>query len=81
MKELKPVFDKLCVLIAEMFCVDEKEIFPETLLEEDLYADEFDYMELAMILEEEFEIKKVDPKELSEFQTVGEIVKFVLDSK
>ncbi|MBR5721485.1 MAG: acyl carrier protein [Clostridia bacterium] len=60
---LKPgVFNKLKPFLADIFDTDESEITPETDLFEDLFADEYDMLELAMIIEEEFGVTPKLPK-------------------
>lgn len=56
------VFSKLKPFLAEIFDVDESEIKPDTDLFADLFADEYDMLEIAMIIEEEFDKKITLPK-------------------
>ncbi|MBQ6052115.1 MAG: hypothetical protein IJL30_02375 [Clostridia bacterium] len=60
---LKPgVFNVLKPFLADIFTVDESEITPETDLFYDLFADEYDMIEIAMIIEEEFGVTPKLPK-------------------
>ena len=46
---------RLKPILADIFDVDEEELTPKTDLFDDLGADEYDMIELSMIIEEEFE--------------------------
>jgi acyl carrier protein len=56
------VFSVLKPALADIFDVDEDEITPDTDLFDDLFADEYDMVEIAMIIEEEFGVKVSLPK-------------------
>ncbi|MBE6896244.1 MAG: acyl carrier protein [Ruminococcaceae bacterium] len=49
------IFERLKPILADIFDVDEDELTPKTDLFDDLGADEYDMIELSMIIEEEFE--------------------------
>ena len=68
--------DKIKKIISEQFSLSEDEITAETVLMEDLDADSLDLIDLAMSLEDCFEVEVPD-EELENFKTVGDIVRFV----
>ena len=49
------IFNRLKPIIADIFDVEEDELTPKTDLFEELGADEYDMIEISMIIEEEFE--------------------------
>ena len=60
---LKPgVYRVLKPALADIFGVEEDDILPETDLFSELYADEYDMVEISMIIEEEFGKKVKLPK-------------------
>lgn len=61
MTELE-ILERLKPVLADIFDVDESEITPSTELFGELGADEYDMIELAMIIEEEFEKSVKLPK-------------------
>ncbi len=67
------IYDKVAKLIAEQFGMDVEDLSEDTTLE-DLGADSVDVMELAMSLEEEFEIDELEEDDLSGIHTVGDLV-------
>lgn len=71
------IFDRLRVLLAELFDEELQNITMETDFEEDLYADSLDIVELLMIIEEEFGFKDLEEMDLSQYHTVGDVVKFI----
>ncbi len=71
------ILTKLKPILAELFDVDEEEITRETDFEEDLYADSLDILEFLMIVEEEFDLKKLTKMDLSPYHTVGDAVDFI----
>ncbi len=73
------VLFKITQLLEEIFDVPASDITPETDLYEDLGADEFDMVEISMILEEEFEIFP-DEEKLGKVSTVAELCEFVANS-
>lgn len=68
--------EKIKKIISEQFGIDENDISSETVLLEDLDADSLDLIDLAMSLEDEFEVEVPD-EELENFKTVGDIVKYI----
>ena len=68
------MFDEVKGVVLKIIDVDEQEIKPETFFIEDLGADSLDMAEIAMALEERFNIELLD-KDLVNIKTVGDIVK------
>lgn len=68
--------EKIKKIISEQFGIGENDITSETVLLEDLDADSLDLIDLAMSLEDEFEVEVPD-EELENFKTVGDIVKYI----
>lgn len=56
------IFERLKPILADIFDVDEDELTPKTDLFNDLCADEYDMIELEMIIEEEFDATVKLPK-------------------
>jgi acyl carrier protein len=70
------VFEKVKVILAEQFDVEEDTITMDTNLEEDLSADSLDVVDLLMSIEDEFEIEIPD-EEIENIRTVSELVSFI----
>lgn len=70
------VFEKVKVILAEQFDVEEDEITMDTNLEEDLSADSLDVVDLLMSIEDEFEIEIPD-EEIDNIRTVAELVSYI----
>lgn len=73
------VLFKITQILEEIFDVSASDINPETDLFEDLGADEFDMVEISMILEEEFDITP-DEDEFEKVSTVADLCKYVENS-
>lgn len=71
------VFEKLKKLLAEQFVVDEDTITMETSFQEDLGADSLDIVELAMAVEEEFDIPELNEEDLPSLVTVGDLTRYI----
>ncbi|NLO46799.1 MAG: acyl carrier protein [Clostridiales bacterium] len=71
------VFEKLRVLLAEQFVTEEDTITMETSFSEDLGADSLDIVELAMAVEEEFDIPELNEDDLPSLATVGDLVRYI----
>lgn len=71
--------DKLRKIIAEVLCVDTREITEETTFVDDLCADSLDLYQIVMGIEEEFaiEISQTDAEKIT---TVGEAVSLIKSS-
>ena len=70
------VFEKVKVILAEQFDVEEDTITMDTNLEEDLSADSLDVVELLMSIEDVFEIEIPD-EEIENIRTVAELVSYI----
>lgn len=68
--------EKIKKIISEQFSISEDDITADTVLMEDLDADSLDLIDLAMSLEDCFEVEVPD-EELENFKTVGDIVKYI----
>lgn len=71
--------EKLKKIIAEQLNVEESEISEVSNFKEDLGADSLDLFELAMAMEEEFEIE-IPSEDLESIKTVADAVSYI-DSK
>ena len=71
--------DKLRKIIAEVLCVDTREITEETAFVDDLCADSLDLYQIVMGIEEEvaIEISQADAEKIT---TVGEAVRLIASS-
>lgn len=70
------VFEKVKVILAEQFDVDEDSLTNDTDLQDDLGADSLDVVDLLMSIEDEFEIEIPD-EEIEHIRTVGELVNYI----
>lgn len=68
-------FEKIRAIICEEFDIDEDDVTLDTHLE-DLGFDSLDMIDIAMDIEDEFEIEVPD-EALEKFETVRDIVNFV----
>ena len=71
--------DKLRGVIAEVLCVDTKEITEETTFVDDLCADSLDLYQIVMGIEEEFSIE-ISQTDAEKIRTVGEAVRLIRGS-
>lgn len=71
------IFDKVQDIAAEQFSVDREEITMDTLLDDDLNADSVDLVDLAVTLEQEFNLEETDESVLSEIKTIGDVVDYI----
>ena len=63
-------------MIASKLKIDESEITPEKNLFNDLGADSLDFVELSVLLEQEFNVKFKE-EETSNVKTVGDLYKLI----
>lgn len=70
------MIDKIKEIVARELMVEETEITLETDILNDLGADSLSVVDLAMALEDEFEIEMPDD-ELENIKTVGDIVNYI----
>ncbi len=68
--------DKIKEIIARELMVDEEDITLETDIINDLGADSLTVVDLAMALEDEFDIEMPD-EDLENIKTVGDIINYV----
>lgn len=70
------VFEELKPLISSNLGVDEKDVFQESNLAEDLGADSLDAVELIMAIEDHFEIS-INEEDAVGLQTVQDIINYI----
>lgn len=70
------VFEKVQKIICEQFGTESDQVTMESLILEDFEADSLDLVDLAMSLEDAFDIEVPD-EELENIKTVGDIVKLI----
>lgn len=68
--------EKLRTIIAEILCVDPKEITENTTFVDDLCADSLDVFQIIMGIEETFDIEIV-PEAVENIKTVGEAIDLI----
>ena len=73
------IFEKVRTILAEQLDIDADTILLESVIIEDLGADSLDIVDLAMSLEDEFDIEVPD-EAVENIKTVGDIVKFIEDN-
>ena len=71
------VFEKIKEIIIGQFGVDPDGITEDTEFLADLKADSLDVVELAMSVEEEFDIPEIEEEDIKSIQTVGDLVAYV----
>lgn len=71
------IFNILVQLLSEQFDVEPESITLNTDLEEDLGADSLDAVELALALEEEFDLENLMEEDMLQFHSVGDIVEYI----
>ncbi|MBQ3329820.1 MAG: acyl carrier protein [Ruminococcus sp.] len=70
------VLEKIKVILAEQFDVEEDSLKLDTDLQDDLGADSLDVIDLLMSSEDEFEIEIPD-EEIENIRTVGDLVNYI----
>ena len=70
----KDIENQVKTIISERLGV--KDVYPNSLLGEDLGADSLDLVELVMAFEDEFDIE-ISDEEAKRIKTVGDAIKFV----
>ena len=70
------VLEKIKVILAEQFDVEEDSLKNDTDLQDDLGADSLDVVDLLMSIEDEFEIEIPDDQ-IENIRTVGELVNYI----
>ena len=70
------MIDKIIQILADAVSLDESEITPDMSISEDLGIDSLDLVDIAMALEDEFDIM-VSDDELASLKTVRDIVSYI----
>ena len=70
------VLEKIKVILAEQFDVEEDSLKLDTDLQDDLGADSLDVVDLLMSIEDEIEIEIPD-EEIENIRTVGDLVNYI----
>ncbi len=70
------VFEKIQKIICDQFSVDPSKVTMESAILEDFQADSLDIVDLAMSIEDAFDMEVPD-EELENIKTVGDIVKLI----
>ena len=70
------VLEKVKIILAEQFDIDEDSLQNDTDLQDDLGADSLDVVDLLMSIEDEFDIEIPD-EEIENIRTVGELVNYI----
>ena len=71
------VFDKVKEIICAQFEVSEERITEETSFLDDLDADSLDVVELAMTIEEAFDLPEISEEDIKSIRTVGDLVEYI----
>ena len=71
------VFEKIKEIICSQFDVDPDSITGETNFLTDLGADSLDVVELAMNIEDEFDLGEISEEDIRSIQTVADLVAYV----
>ena len=71
-------FEKVKEIIVETLSCDADKVTPDARLAEDLEADSLDLVDLAMCLEDEFDIGETEEGVLEKIKTVGDVVNYIL---
>ena len=74
------VLEKVKVILAEQFDVEEDSLQNDTDLQDDLGADSLDVVDLLMSIEDEFDIEIPD-EEIENIRTVGDLVNYIESKK
>ena len=72
------VFERFCDFIADIFQTDKDSLSRETSFSEDLGAEEEDWQEMFMIIEEEFDIS-LSENDVADIYTLGELSDLIED--
>ena len=70
------VLEKVKMILANQFDVEEDTITPETNIQEDLGADSLDVVDMLMSLEDEFDVEIPDEK-IETTRTVSDVVTYI----
>ena len=72
------VFERFCDFRADIFQTDKDSLSRETSFSEDLGAEEEDWQEMFMIIEEEFDIS-LSENDVADIDTLGELSDLIED--
>ena len=72
------VFERFCDFIADIFQTDKDSLSRETSFSEDPGAEEEDWQEMFMIIEEEFDIS-LSENDVADIDTLGELSDLIED--
>lgn len=70
------LFEQIREIICKQLELNENDVTMDTSLRDDLGADSLDLVDLAISLEDEFEVE-VSDNVIEKFDTVGDIVRFI----
>lgn len=70
------ILEKVKVILAEQFDVEEDTITMDTDIQEDLGADSLDVVDLLMSIEDEFGVEIPD-EEVENLHTIGDVVEYI----
>ena len=70
------LFDEVCEIIADQLEINPEDIQSDSLLIDDLGAEAFDAIDIAMTIEEQYSIEVPD-EAIREMASVGDIVSFI----
>ena len=71
------IFKTMQDLIAEQFAIDADEVTMDSSFVDDLGADSVDLVDLAVTLEQEFNLEETEESVLSAIKTVGDVVDYI----
>ena len=74
---VEKIFKTMRELIAEQFAVDAEEVTMDSEFEADLGADSVDIVELAMSVEDTFEVGELPEEVVTTLKTVGDVVNYI----
>jgi acyl carrier protein len=68
---------KVLTILAEHLLVNEDELTLATRFSEDLHADSIDFIEMVMLMEENFDIREIPDDDAAKLLTVGAVCSYV----
>jgi len=75
------VFEKVKEIICTQFEVSEERVTEETRFMDDLDADSLDVVELAMTIEETFDLPEISEDDIKSIVTVGDLVDYIIKAQ
>jgi len=73
------IFKKIQQILKEELDIDERYITLKTSFKEDLGLDSLAIIGISQIIEEEFNLERIEDEDLSKFKTVENVVTFIQD--